>query len=211
MKTLIAIPCMDMVHTDFTRSLVGMRLDGEVQFTFAQASLIYDARNKLASIAIDNDFDRVLWLDSDMQFESDLFRALSADLDQGREAVSALYFSRKPPRIKPVIYRGCTVDENGMPHADSFEDWPADSVFPVAACGFGAVMTTTALLRRVRDKFGLPFSPVLGFGEDLSFCLRVTELGETIWCDSRIRPGHVGLWVFDEAVFRAQRENGGTT
>lgn len=212
MKTLIAIPCMDMLHTDFARSLVGLQLDGAVQFTFAQASLIYDARNNLANIAIENGFDRVLWLDSDMQFEPDLFRRLSADLDEGRACVSALYFSRKPPRIKPVIYSGCQVDAQGVPFATSITEWPEAEVFPVAACGFGAVMTTTELLRKVRDKYGLPFSPVLGFGEDLSFCLRVTELGEQIFCDSRVRPGHVGLCVFDETIYRAQKGgNGGTT
>ena len=32
MKTLIAIPCMDMVHTDFLRSVVGMERSGEVRF-----------------------------------------------------------------------------------------------------------------------------------------------------------------------------------
>ena len=81
-------------------------------------------------------------------------------------------------------------------------DYPADSVFPVAGCGFGAVMMTTELLRRIRENFGLPFSPFLGFGEDLSFCMRVTQLGETIWCDSRIKLGHVGLAVYDEETYR---------
>ena len=31
MRTMIAIPCMDMVHTDFLRSCLGMDVDGEVQ------------------------------------------------------------------------------------------------------------------------------------------------------------------------------------
>ena len=203
MKTLIAIPCMDMVHTDFMRSCLGMKLEGEVQYTFSQASLIYDGRNTLAKIAVNNGFDRVLWLDSDMQFGPDLFRALSADLDEGREIVSALYFSRKPP-IKPVAYKTCRINAAGIPEAESFRDFPPAEIFPVAACGFGAVMMTTELLRRVQDRFGLPFSPAYGFGEDLSFCMRVSELGETVWCDSRIRPGHVGTCVYDESAFRAQ-------
>ena len=35
MRTLIAIPCMDMVHTEFMRSCIGMGLSGEVQYTFS--------------------------------------------------------------------------------------------------------------------------------------------------------------------------------
>lgn len=209
MKTLIAIPCMDMVQTEFVRSLVGMRTSGQVQYAFSQASLVYDGRNMLASMAIDGGWDRVLWLDSDMSFQADLFDKLSADLDEGRSCVSGLYFSRKRP-VRPIIYREVGLDRSGaepIPQAQNYEDWPKGQIFPVAACGFGAVMMETEILRKVRKRFKLPFSPVLGFGEDLSFCMRCTELGETIWCDSRIRLGHVGVSLFDEALYF--KEKGG--
>lgn len=215
MKTLVAIPCMDMMHTDFVRSLLGLRVTGEVQYTFAQASLVYDGRNTLANAAIDGGFDQVLWLDSDMLFTPELLEQLQADLDEAHACVSALYFSRKAP-VKPVIYKSCFLDTSGetpMPRADCFFDYPENAVFPVAACGFGAVLMRTELLQKVRDRFGLPFSPALGFGEDMSFCMRCTELGEPILCDSRIKPGHVGLCVFNEAAYklRLEREkNGGT-
>lgn len=209
MKTLIAIPCMDMVQTEFVRSLVGMRTSGQVQYAFSQASLVYDGRIMLASMAIDGGWDRVLWLDSDMSFQADLFDKLSADLDEGRSCVSGLYFSRKRP-VRPIIYREVGLDrsrEEPIPRAQKYEDWPKGQIFPVAACGFGAVMMETEILRKVRKRFKLPFSPVLGFGEDLSFCMRCTELGETIWCDSRIRLGHVGVSLFDEALYF--KEKGG--
>lgn len=198
MKTLIAIPCMDMVHTDFTRSLLGLQLTGEVQFTFAQSSLIYDARNQLAGVALDGGFDRVLWLDSDMSFGPDLFRRLQQRLDEGREMVSGLYFGRKPP-FPPVIYEDLYLsfeERWPTPHADAFETFPEDGIFRVKACGFGCVMMTAELLQRVHEKYGPVFSPASGFGEDLSFCLRAEDLGAEIWCDSGIRPGHVGLKTY---------------
>ena len=109
MRTMIAVPCMDMVHTDFMRSALSLQHRDETQFYFSQASLVYDGRNKLAEAAISGKFDRVLWLDSDMRFEPELAEQLHADLDEGREFVSALYFSRKPP-ITPVIYKEITSD-----------------------------------------------------------------------------------------------------
>ena len=204
MRTMIAVPCMDMVHTDFMRSALSLQHRDETQFYFSQASLVYDGRNKLAAAAISGKFDRVLWLDSDMRFEPELAEQLHADLDEGREFVSALYFSRKPP-ITPVIYKDITsdvIDGQQWPRADSFIDYPADSIFPIAGCGFGAVMMTAELLQRVREAYGLPFAPFIGFGEDLSFCMRVRELGTEMWCDSRVKPGHVGLSVFDEELYR---------
>ena len=205
MRTIICIPAMDMIHTDFARALLGLRHRDEVQITFSQNSLVYDGRNKLAEAAVSGGFDRALWLDSDVIFTPELEEQLHRDLDEGREIVSALYFSRRQP-VKPVVYKEIASDPlpggGFSPRADSFFDYPADSVFSIAACGFGAVMMTTELLRRIRERFGLPFSPILGFGEDLSFCMRATEIGETIWCDSRIKLGHVGLAVYDEETYR---------
>lgn len=206
MKTLVAVPCMDYVPTAFLRALMSLQVAGEVQFTFAQSSLIYDARNLLAGVAIDGGFDRVLWLDSDMVFDPHLFMRLSEHLDMGKTFVSGLYFSRKPP-MQPVLYKDLYLTQGGAwptPHVEPFADYPRDELFAVKGCGFGAVMMTTQLLRDVRDKFGLPFSPMSGWGEDLSFCLRAAELGETLWCDSSIKLGHLGQVVYDESAYRAR-------
>lgn len=199
MKTLVAIPCMDMVHAAFCRSLVGMRPVGDaVEYRFSQNSLVYDSRNQIAEYAIKNQFDRVLWLDSDMTFQPDLMARLSDDLDGGREMVSALYTTRKT-NIKPCIYKQITPSGRlGIPEAHSFTDYPADTVFEVAGCGFGAVMMETALLHDVMKQYGYMFSPIIGMGEDLSFCFRVTSLGRKMFCDSRIKCGHIGQIEYNE-------------
>lgn len=199
MKTLIAIPCGDMCNTDFLRSLLSMEIVGEVQFTFAQGSLIYDARNKLAGVAMDGEFDRVLWLDSDMVFPSDLMKQLSADLDDGAEMVTGVYTTRKPP-FYPTVYSKLWYEQKpgekwNTPRWESVKELPEEP-FEVAGCGFGAVMMSVSMLRRVYERFGLPFSPAAGFGEDLSFCLRATELGVKIVCDPRPKLGHVGLRLY---------------
>lgn len=206
MKTLVAVPCMDYVPTAFLRALMGLQVAGEVQFTFAQSSLIYDARNKLAGIAIDGGFDRVLWLDSDMLFDAHLFNRLSEHLDMGKHFVTGLYFTRKPP-MRPVLYKNLRLEPGDpwpTPKTEWYDDYPRDSLFRAKACGFGAVMTSVQLLSDVTNKFGLPFSPLGGWGEDLSFCLRGAELGAELWCDSSIKLGHLGQVVYDENAYRAQ-------
>ena len=66
MKTLIAIPCMDMVATGFCQSLAMLRKVGEVAITHVSGSLIYDSRNKVAIKAIELGCYYVLWFDSDI-------------------------------------------------------------------------------------------------------------------------------------------------
>lgn len=211
MKTLIAIPCMDMVHTNFLKSILGMRKVGEVQFQISCSSLIYDARNGLVKRAIEGNFDRILWLDSDMDFDPDLMERLSADMDEGREYVTALFFKRKAP-IKPCIYSELAYmrnPDNGnlTPIAVCLEDYPQDQLFEVAASGMAATMMTVDLARRVQEKFGQPFSPQLGFGEDLSFCGRAKQVGARMWCDSRIKVGHVGMGVISESTYLSTRSD----
>lgn len=208
MKTLIVVPCMDMLHTGFFTSAMQLNRVGDCELRITSSSLIYDARNQLAKAAVDGGFDRVLWLDSDMTFQPDLMERLNARIDEGREIVSGIYFTRRAP-VKPVVYKDVGVKqlEGGMvfPYADSYLDYPQNDIFECAGVGFGAVMTTVDLLKRVQEKYGLPFSPMIGFGEDLSFCLRLKEMGVPVYCDSSIKCGHIGLITFSEQLYSETR------
>lgn len=208
MKTLIAIPCLDMVHVEFMRSLLGMKPVGECRYSLTASSLVYDARNTLARQAIEEHYDRILWLDSDMDFKPDLLEKLAADLDEGHKIVSGLYFKRKAP-VLPVCYSevGVFKDDKGnaTPAALCYEDYPRDELFQCKGFGFGAVLHDVDILKDVVEQFGLPFSPLLGFGEDLSFCMRLSKMGVNLYCDSRIKLGHVGYGTITEDIYLAQK------
>ena len=209
MRYMIAIPCMEMMHTAFVSSLVNMRRVGANKVTFLSNSLIYDARNMLAAEALDTGADRILWLDSDMVFGVDLMQRLAEDMDDGRDIVSGLCFRRRFP-MAPIISR--EVDRDGVKALQVYEDYPQDQVFEVAAFGFGACMMSREVLKNVWDKYGSPFYPINGHGEDFSFCERAKSLGYRLYCDSRIKVGHVGSMTYDEAVYRKQgAEKNGTT
>ena len=206
MKLFIAIPCMETINTMFFQSILNLNMGdlGAPRYGVSRSSLVYDARNALAKTAIDSGADRVLWLDSDMIFEPDIGQRLSTDLDEGREFVSGLYFTRKNP-IKPVLYEetGYSGEEDGklIPFAREMMDYPKDTLFECAAVGFGACMVTVDLIQRVFDEYGAPFAPIAGFGEDLSFCRRVEELGVKMYCDSRVKCGHVANTIVTEESY----------
>lgn len=206
MKTLIAIPCMDTVPVTFAESLLNLQKPAQTAVCFKASSLIYDSRNLLALTAIENDFDRVLWLDSDMDIPMNTLVKLSEDMDRIIDCnmVTGVYFKRKFP-ADPVIFRN--IDEptlvNGMPerHIDTYNDYPRNDIFPVAGCGFGCVMTSVDLLKRVWDHYQNAFLPFPWAGEDISFCHRVNLLGEKIYCDPFINCGHVGQYIYREKDF----------
>lgn len=205
MKTMIAIPAMSTVLTPFVRSLVGMRIRGDVEFAFTDSSLIYDARNILAEKAVKDGFDRVLWLDTDMTFTPDTFERLHTDLDEGREFVCGIYTTRRD-FIHPVIYDAITFTEKEGPQARWMSEWPVDKVFEVAACGFGCVMMDTQLIKDIADTFGHPFTPIPGFGEDLSFCMRAGQMGRRMFCDPTVRLGHIGYKNYDLEAWRKEEK-----
>lgn len=224
-RTLIAVPCMATVHTDFMKDFVALRRVGDARFGVTKFSMLHDARNTLAANAIQHGYDRVLWIDSDMRFESDLMERLAADMmvqdgektplyeqdDDGlvrfdRDYIAALAFKRVTP-TEPVVYDSLheLPDMPGMYGVHILRNYPHDQLFKVAATGFGCVMTSTRLLKQVWDKFGPPFSYVANLGEDMSFCWKVGQLGIPMYCDSRVKVGHIGEVVFDEEVYMEQK------
>lgn len=201
MRTMIAVPCMDMVHTDFLTSLMSLARPDGTAIAVSQGSQIHVARSNLALQAVRDGFDRVLWLDSDMTFAPDLLTRLSADLDAGWDAVCGIFFHRRFPP-EPCIYPELDYDGHGAAvRPQAYWGYPRESVFPVAACGFGAVLMTADIIARAAEMFGDPFMPVEGIGEDLAFCWRAAQAGGKIACDSTVKVGHVGLTVYGESQY----------
>ena len=199
--TLIATPAHEMVHAEYTRALMNLEKPAGTGYAMITNTLIYTSRNLIAQEAVKAGFDRVLWIDSDMVFPDDTLIRLAADLDEGLDLVSALCFTRREPSV-PCIHSKLTweVKPDGWVNttADIFYDYPVDELFEIEGCGFGCVMTSADLLRRMIEKYGAPFYPLMGMGEDTTFCFRAHQDGVKLYCDSRIKIGHIGTKVFDE-------------
>ena len=210
MKVLIAVPCMDYQESDLSECIGEMILYTlgknlcEIDLKYLKASLVYDARNQLVKYAREKGgYDFVLWLDSDMTFEPDLLEKLLEDIE-GRQAVTGLCFGRRPP-FNPCIYKELDVETEGKlitPYRTIYDDYPRDSVFEVEACGFACVLMRMDMLEAM-GIYGVPFFPVAGLGEDLTFCWRARKLDIKFHCDSRLKIGHIMRISVDEG-FRDQ-------
>lgn len=204
MKTLIAIPCMDQVATPFVQSLLALHNVGETAYMMAAGSLVYDSRNRLAEYAVKNEFDYILFLDSDMVFEADMLEKMLENIGD-RDFLTALCFSRKPPQYRPCIYSrlGYSVKEPGQVelYNDVFWEYPKNELFEVEGAGMACALIKTSMLNAVKEQKGLPFSPLIGFGEDLSFCIKARQCGFHLYCDSSIKVGHIGNVIITEEVY----------
>lgn len=193
MKTLIAIPCMDEIDVGFVQSLMDLQTVGETKTYFLSGSLIYEARERLAAMAVNNGFDHILWLDSDQMFKPTLMIDF---VSSEKDMVTGVIPMRRPPYI-PCVYK---IKDDELKQVTEL----GDRLFEVDGCGFGAVFMKTEILQKCFDKYKTCFQPIYGYGEDLSFCLRVKELGYKIYADPRIDIGHIAKTVITKNMFRSK-------
>lgn len=206
MKLLIAIPTMDTVPVEFMKSLLaltrrltadGIAYDIEIE----SGTLVYMARDKLASHALRSDYTHVLWLDSDMVFPDNILDDL---MFCGKDFVSGIAHSRRKPFV------GCLFKSINLSNLERWklEDYPKET-FEVAGCGMACVLITTEIIREVLLKHGTAFTPFQSYGEDLSFCKRVTDLGYHIYAEPAVRLGHMAhfpIWPDDIVRYRDEIE-----
>lgn len=185
MKLMVAIPTLDFIHFDFARCLLGLvqKLDRDgvdYDVCFKGGTLVYNGRDALAADAIAKGYTHTLWLDADMVFNPDVFEKLYAN---GTDFVTGVYHSRHAPYGSSVF--------TSLEPAERVKNYPTHT-FTIAGSGFGIVLTTTEMLRKVYQKYGYCFQPTPTYGEDLTFCVRATEQGYKLFCDPTVKAGHIG-------------------
>ena len=187
-RLLIAVPCMDYVHADFMKSLVGLQSHLQREgihhhVEIVSGTLVYFARDRLACKAINEGFTHLLFLDSDMVFDENIVETLTFC---GKDFVCGAFQARRPPYGKCVY--------SSLEPLKKVESWGMEP-FRVKGCGMAGTMIGTEVLKEVQGKYGTCFSPEtingVKFGEDLAFCWRANRIGAEIWCEPTARCGHI--------------------
>lgn len=194
MKGILAMPIGSRFMTANRTMLCLMRLVealrqkfGSVQLSVNEISIFEYARNNLME-----NCDWMLMADSDMVFSvEDGVNIVTECLEKKLDVVSALYFKGFSP-YDPCIYEPKVLEV--------YHKYPKNSLFEIAYCGFGFVAINGNTIKRLPPK---PFTPLerqkgILLEPDLSFCHRVRELGMKVWCDSRIKVGHLRMFDINE-------------
>lgn len=203
-KILIAVPCMDQVPAPFMQAISMIQKgDNKCAIAVQMGSLVYTSRNDLTRKALEDEYDYVMWFDSDMVFQQDtMLRMLKVMEENDIDFLTGLYFRRVAP-FTPVLFDKLEVIDDGATIEHHNFDYIPEGLTEVAGCGFGCVLIKTDVLFDVVAAYNAAFTPFSGFGEDLAFCWRARSLGYKIMCDPSIECGHVGYSVINRSFYQA--------
>jgi len=151
---------------------------------YHQASDVRQCREAIAKrFMATPELSELLWLDSDMTFPADIYEKLSRT---GGDIVGALAVRRHQDFPLPAI----AIRRNGKWYA--IRAWPSRP-FEVDGIGLGV----TLVKRRVFEKLEPPwFKTPEDESEDYTFCRRAKEAGFHVFCEPRIRVGHIGFYEY---------------
>jgi len=144
------------------------------------------ARNLACEAALEENFEWLFFVDSDMDWPNDTLQRLKAcDAD----IACTDMWSRNWPSFRTVMVLG-EKDENGkcLPVPVSDEIAAEKKVVDVDLCGMACTLIRTSLLKKMPK----PWFWTAEHGEDATFCFNAKEMGATIKCDFGAVAGHWG-------------------
>lgn len=210
-KIVIGLPHLtEKIDARFADSLIGLvahslRNGLEIVRIATYRDNITFARNKIASLALEENADYLFFLDDDMVFDPDILLKL---LEQDKDIVGALTFIRSEPH-EPSFYE---LNSDGDTYNPIFL-WKPKEVVKCDAVGMAATLIKKSVLEALRDsnqyhKGIYGFYDNLNFsGEDLRFCRKAREAGFEIYCDTGVLVGHLTQKIISFGDFKAMSDN----
>ena len=221
-KLFIALPAYDFkVSLKLAVSLAKFAMTApahgvEIQIgSICGCSVVSRARNLLVRDFLDSDCTDLLFIDSDINFESeDIYRLLVWTSHRKKGIVAGC------PRVRndSAVYIETLDQENGHLTMDGHglvrAKRVATAFMMVRRDVFATLENQNPQWRYWDDRSGKMLSAIFDFkvtpegymGEDYLFCDRTRELGYEVWIDPSIKLGHMGvqeyLGDFGEAVLK---------
>jgi len=191
MKVAIGIPSGDMVHTDFAMALVNLCLRSmfsgiQLVIINQKSSIIECGRNTIVQEALAHGADYLLTLDSDMVFPPDLLLTLLA---HGKDYVCCNAARKRKP------FGSVLKNAMGAPLENKGKGLYKLTGNGTAACQ----LTSRKLLESIApphyavtwDEKGTTFT-----GEDYYFARKDEAAGFSLYCDTSVNIGHLGITTY---------------
>ena len=191
LEVMVVMPALTRggVHPRTVQSLWSLRLPPKDNMVFMMPidRPTTSSRSDAMKMAKELNVESLLFLDSDMEWEPDLYEKLKAvDAD----IVCGLFWQRRVPSHPTICTKVKMADGT-----DSLRTIiPDGTVMDVDACG----MAATLIRKNVIQAFDYPAFQHLGaLSEDFVFCLHARDRGFTIKCDTTAKVAHRGDVAFN--------------
>lgn len=174
---IIGIPTPNNFYAswDFVRCLLAVPY--KVHST--QGPYIYENRNNLLDIAKYKN-ESMLMIDSDIIFTPNQVETIERHLET-MSAVTGVYVFGMGG-VPMLFKKNAGYELTGIP----------ETLSTVDACGGGFLGLSKELVQRLPVKaFNTVFEDGTPYGEDISVCHRIGELGFQLWVDPEIKVGHL--------------------
>lgn len=200
MRILIAVPTFENIYPDTFKSIYDLDAAGnELSFEYVRGYDCATARNRIAQLAIDGNYDYVLMVDNDVVLPQD---ALINLLDDPKDVCLGYYAHRD----KDNIYRGrtcvCKLGWFNYPLESEFtakelQDLRTSGVHKkeIHGGGMGCALIRTDVFRKLK----YPWYDWVNYAdkhrgmlsEDLFFCEQCKAGHIKIYTDTRVSCGHM--------------------
>jgi len=204
-KTIILVPVGSHIEPACDETLRQLEKNGIKVYRKYGFSAIDQGRCVMAQQAINDGYEHLFWIDSDVAFcEYDIYKVINTAIREKQTFITAAYCVKGWPALTTKFHSD--FDEiifgslGGLYEAD------------YAATGF--MYTHVSVYEKIKLKFNLKPVNIWGgqykvhawflptiidddyVGEDFSFCHRAKKAGITIFCDTTIRLAHIGRYSY---------------
>lgn len=200
-KLIILVPVASHIEPACDDALRRLEKDGVTVYRKYGFSAIDQGRCVMAQQAIDNGFEHLFWIDSDMSFYApDVYKILNYNLP----FVTGAYSVKGWPALTTKFdesFDEVIFGENG-------------SLYQALYAATGFMYTHISVYEKIANNFNLKpvsiwggqykvhpwFLPMIVddqyVGEDFAFCKRARDSGIDIYCDTTIRLAHIGRYEY---------------
>lgn len=205
-RCVVLVPYLTHVEPACERGLHELERRGLEVRRYPSTAAVDRTRSEMATQALQDGFDELLWIDSDIVFEpDDVARLRSHD----RPIVAGVYAKKGNGGL--AVYLEANARELRMGEGGGLT--------AVRYVGMGFFLVRRAVFVDIAQTFALPpcntafgppvvpyFLPMVAadataggywyLGEDYAFCERARQAGHAVAVDSAIRLGHVGSYIY---------------
>lgn len=191
MRILVAVPTYETIAPETFKSIYDLdKGDHEVDFEFVKGYDCPTARNNIAQIAVDGNYDYVMMVDSDVIIPEDTLKNLS---DPWTNIVLGCCPRKNSRDGRIEIYRPGTFSFT-KPY--TYDSLPDNDRIVVKGGGFACAMINVSVFKLLPSPWFryVTYEDGSSLSEDLFFCLRAAESGFVIEADTRVRCGHMARY-----------------